>query len=83
MCKEIIVQQGKRYKWVFEDDFLDMPDNDGIISTNVLFPRRIATCDHRARVWRSLGSALFSARGGDQADREGMTADERSVETPR
>jgi hypothetical protein len=44
----------------------------GIISTNVLCPRRIATSDHRARVWRSLGLALFSARGSDQADREGI-----------
>jgi hypothetical protein len=28
-CKEIIVQQGKRYKWVFEDDLLDTEGNDG------------------------------------------------------
>ena len=67
---------------------LTCPVLRSIISTNVLYPRRIATCDHHARVWRSLGLTLFSARGGEQADREGIikegvTADQRSVEPPR
>ena len=60
---------------------LTYPLLTGIISTNVLCPRRIATSDHRARVWRSLRAALFSAQGSEQADGKGIIEGDRRSRT--